>query len=370
MREMKGRFVIIGDLNFPGIRWATGGSDAKGRAFYDSVEDGHMTQHVVEPTHISGNLLDLVISSDENMTQGVQMEGRLATSDHELIEASLILDVKTERASKHFRNFAKGDYDEMRRRADNIQWDLELMNLGVEDSWCFIKRKLLEMMESLVPMTRKRGARAPPWMDGEVRRAIREKKKAWKEWKTTKREEAKRVYKNSEKRTKKLIRNRKNAFERHIAKDCKLNPKRFYSFINSARRSRSTIGPLNKDGERVVAPKEQADFLSDYFSSVFDRCQDDPPTKEPSGTTKISDIEVNEEIIKDQISRLHEHSTPGPDDISNKVLIELKNEIAYPLAVLFTKSLDESRIPADWRLSNVTPVFKKGSKADPGNYRP
>ena len=70
-----------------------------------------------------------------------------------------------------------------------------------------------------VPMTKKRGARAPPWMDGEVKRAIREKKKAWKEWKRTKREEAKRVYKNSENRTKKLIRNRKNAFERSVAKD-------------------------------------------------------------------------------------------------------------------------------------------------------
>ena len=28
MTKMKGRFVIVGDLNFPGIRWVTGGSDA------------------------------------------------------------------------------------------------------------------------------------------------------------------------------------------------------------------------------------------------------------------------------------------------------------------------------------------------------
>ena len=31
------------------------------------VEDRHMFQHVDEPTHISGNLLDLVLSSDENV---------------------------------------------------------------------------------------------------------------------------------------------------------------------------------------------------------------------------------------------------------------------------------------------------------------
>ena len=37
---------------------------------------------------------------------------------------------------------------------------------------------------------------------------------------------------------------------------------------------------------------------------------------------------------------------------------------------MFRKSLDDGKIPDDWRDSNVTPIFKKGSKADPGNYRP
>ncbi|KAK4808496.1 hypothetical protein QYF61_005813 [Mycteria americana] len=27
-------------------------------------------------------------------------------------------------------------------------------------------------------------------------------------------------------------------------------------------------------------------------------------------------------------------------------------------------------VPVDWRLANVTPIYKKGWKEDPGNYRP
>jgi len=27
-------------------------------------------------------------------------------------------------------------------------------------------------------------------------------------------------------------------------------------------------------------------------------------------------------------------------------------------------------VPEDWRKANVTPIFKKGKKEDPGNYRP
>ena len=153
------------------------------------------------------------------------MEGRLATSDHELIETTFFLDVKVGRATKYVRNFARGDFLEMRRRMNDIGWDHELESLGVEECWRFIKRKLAELTEALVPMKKKRCAGAPPWMGGEVRRA-----NAWKKWKRTKEEEKKREYKRCETRTKKLIKNKKNALVRHVAKECKLNPKLFHSF--------------------------------------------------------------------------------------------------------------------------------------------
>ena len=370
MRQMNGRFVIVGDLNFPGIRWATGGSDAKGRAFYDTVEDKHMSQHVEESTHISGNLLDLVISSEDEVVRDVQMEGRLATSDHKLIEAELLLEVPPSQSSDHVRDYGRGDYAEMRRRAGNIDWANEMEDLSVEESWSFIKKNLSELIESLVPMKRKRSARAPPWMYGEIKRAIREKKKAWNGWKKSRRVEDRNVYKEWENKTKKLIRNKKNALERQVARDSRTNPKRFYSFINRARSSRSTIGPLNKDGVRVTDPKDKADYMNEFFSSVFTRCNTPPPSKDPSGMNKLSDIEISEQKVIDAIDRSREYSAPGPDNMTNKVLIELKSELATPFAILFRKSLDELHVPDEWRLSNVTPVYKKGSKADPGNYRP
>ena len=120
MGELRGCFIAVGDFNYPGIRWEMGRSDARGRAFYDAVEDRHFSQHVDEPTHISGNILDLVLSSDENVVQGVQMERRLATSNHELIETSFFLDVKVDRDSEYVCNFARGDFPEMRRRMNDI----------------------------------------------------------------------------------------------------------------------------------------------------------------------------------------------------------------------------------------------------------
>ncbi len=38
--------------------------------------------------------------------------------------------------------------------------------------------------------------------------------------------------------------------------------------------------------------------------------------------------------------------------------------------MFFRKSLDSGKIPRDWREANVTPIFKKVAKAEPGIHRP
>ena len=43
-----------------------------------------------------------------------------------------------------------------------------------------------------------------------------------------------------------------------------------------------------------------------------------------------------------------------------------KNQVA----TIMQRSLDTGLVPGDWKRANVTPIFKKGSRAAPGNYRP
>ncbi|KAK4820887.1 hypothetical protein QYF61_007934 [Mycteria americana] len=76
-----------------------------------------------------------------------------------------------------------------------------------------------------------------------------------------------------------------------------------------------------------------------------------------------------EEAVNDLLRHLDTHKSMGPDGIHPRVLRELAEELAKPLSISYQQSWLTGEVPDDWRLANVTPIYKKGQKEDPGNYR-
>jgi len=58
----------------------------------------------------------------------------------------------------------------------------------------------------------------------------------------------------------------------------------------------------------------------------------------------------------------------GQDGIHPRVLRELTEVIAKVFSNIYQCSWSIREVPEDW-FAHVTPIFKKGRKEDPGNYR-
>ena len=87
-------------------------------------------------------------------------------------------------------------------------------------------------------------------------------------------------------------------------------------------------------------------------------------------------MQINRKVRCDAINR---HSTiegingkksSGPDEISPRILKEVRVEIAPILTFIVNQSHQQGCLPTDWLTANVFALHKKGSKTNPENYRP
>ena len=75
-------------------------------------------------------------------------------------------------------------------------------------------------------------------------------------------------------------------------------------------------------------------------------------------------------MITQKIKKMKDNKSPGVDGLPPKLLKEIVEQTSTPLAKLFNLSLEEGIVPSEWKEANITPLFKKGSRNKPDNYRP
>ncbi|CAM5084504.1 unnamed protein product, partial [Eretmochelys imbricata] len=161
-----------------------------------------------------------------------------------------------------------------------------------------------------------------------------------------------------------------------LSKNSKGNNKMFFKYIRSRNPAKQPVGPLDNQDTKGALKDDKviAEKLNEFFTSVF-TAEDvrEIPKPEPSfvgdKSEELSQIEVSLEEILELIEKFNTNKSPGPDGIHPRVLKELKCEIAELLTMVSNLSFKSASVPNDWKIANITPIFKKGSRGDPGNYR-
>ena len=367
------RVVFFGDFNYPDIDWLTISSGSHGRDFLDCVSDCFFMQHVLFPTRGS-NCLDLVLCNDENIVRNVQNCGKVSTCDHDLISFELNVLTETCNSKINIPNFHKADFDSIRDSL-SVDWSLILSDLDSIESWEVVKSTILKTVDSFVPFSRKvRNPNRPLWLTRDVLSAIRKKRKLWRCYKLSGLNHDFLKFKEQEVFTKGLIREAKLNFEVKLARNVKSNPKAFYSYVRSKQSSKDVVGPLLDTGGSIISnPIGMAEVLNSYFSSVFtveSPLENLPDSVSNNVDSTLGEVDFSTDIVLKKLSNLNSNKAPGPDGIHPIILQRCSDLLALPLSIVFSKCFSSGLVPHDWKIANVTPIFKKGDHGSPANYRP
>ena len=197
----------------------------------------------------------------------------------------------------------------------------------------------------------------------------------WRVYRRTRKDEDYANYKEALNLATTEIRKSKRTFEKKLAGNKKNDSKSCHAYVRSKQKVRDKVRPLENNRGNIISDGFQmAEVLNEYFSSVF--TTEDisslpvPFTKfEGSKSEHLGQLFVTPEMIAKKIKTMKDNRPPGVDGIPQKLLTEIVEQIST-LAILFNLSLEEGIVRSEWKEANITPLFKRGSRNKPDNYRP
>ena len=151
------------------------------------------------------------------------------------------------------------------------------------------------------------------------------------------------------------------------------NVKNFYRFVNSKIQSKNSSIISLRDNNGLITSDSfnMACMLNNNFSSSFciDNCSS-PLDVNATVPYSHNCIVFPPEAVLLHLRQLKGSKVVSPDGFSPFILKTLAEALVLPLVLLFEFFFSRQYVPECWKISIIKPLFKKGIRSSPGNYRP
>jgi len=376
--------VLMGDFNFPSITWYNGYGNIEATPTYGSVlntkfldliNDSSFEQFVQSPTRLN-NILDLVFCTHPKIANLSTVTG---ISDHDAITFCFDMNrCPTSHVKYHkIPLYHKGNTELIKRDLAafaNTFLSSDPQSRPVEELWQEFKQAVQKAVSDHVPHKVKHSRNSLPWINRQIKKDMKVRKKLYNKAKRSKLESDWNAYRSARNLVNYSLKEaHDNYYTRLFDNSFSGNRRQFWKYIRAKRQDKQDIPTLLVDGQLISNSKEKANALNNHFKSVFTKENlsilptiSDTTNSIPDMTT----LTISQSGIQHLLSTLDEQKACGPDLISPYILKHCANEIAPVLQVIFTQSLATSSLPTDWLSANICPVFKKGNRNSASNYRP
>ncbi|XP_071726961.1 uncharacterized protein [Rutidosis leptorrhynchoides] len=124
----------------------------------------------------------------------------------------------------------------------------------------------------------------------------------------------------------------------------------------------------NEAGQTLVKEDEIRKRWEEYFSSLFSggrpECLEDPQDSDIEQSQNNIDCgRINQEEVRSALRKMGRNKAAGPDQIPFEAWQCLGDDGNRWLTCLFNKTYQSSKMPMEWRLSEIIPIYKNKGDA-------
>ena len=374
------KLVAVGDFNLPELRWRAAASGAGGAVpvltsataratrFVDMCNLLGLKQWVDQPTR-GDNTLDLVLT--RHMSARVDVRDGVLSSDHRETIATLnIAACRQPVVSRRVAyNYKRADFDGLRRSLSAIPWDL-MDGTDVDEAVDIFYTLLESAIADHVPTVTLR-RRLPPWFDGAVRAALRLKETAFRRLRRNPCSDARDDFAVKRRDFKNMCCSKYFEYLKRLTDDFSTNPKRYWSFLKCITKKSSVSPVLYSHAHELVSDDEaRANVLNEAFAAKFtDPHVDGAPRAPDYPVDTLCSMHVSEAAVSAALKLISPNKACGTDNISARIIAECTDQLVTPLTKICNLSVSSGVFPRKWKETNIVPLFQRGDKKNPANYR-
>lgn len=378
---------VFGDFNLPDISWnyppdTPNLVPLKSNDFLNDLADLCLFQ-MNGVYNVNGKLLDLVFVNEPNDCTITRSSPVTNPEDrhHPTIEISCPFPIVREPKTLHKREkvfcFKQCNYQKLNILIRNTNWH-EL--LSITNSCPFdidlmtekFYKTIYSIMDKCIPKFTVHKHSGPPWSSKQLSKLKNKKNKLYKTYKQSKKLIDYGKYSICRAKYNSLNTALYNNYINNMKMNFRQNPKSFYKFVNSKRRSHEFPSVMKlqncESDDDVVISNMFADFFATTYSDAQYDFSSSYPFKLDSNHT-ISFPLIDHADVARSLKRLKFSFNHGPDGVPNCLLINCAESLSAPLSLMFNTSIKYGYFPKYWRSSYIIPLFKSGRKSDVKNYR-
>ena len=181
------------------------------------------------------------------------------------------------------------------------------------------------------------------------------------------------MYKTVRNKVTSALRKAKTSHYHHLCSS-KIHPSQLWKHLNTllSRKKDSTLQSLVVNDRELSDKSEIAETMNSHFirAAPLSSASTNPIQKTVTAAEFHTLSPVTEDGISTIVLALDPKKSSGPSDINAKCLQLTLPSISSSITRILNLSLCTGSVPSCWKAANVTPVFMKGDKLNPSNYRP